>query len=447
MRKIFFFSGIGFWIGFSLLQILISFNLKFTAWPEMLAYPYLLKNGYRLYTDIINPYPPLLPVILMELGQWWGTTVGMLRLVTLSVILISDLSFWWLSRKYFTRFVSFILVVIFSWLQWVFDANGLWFDLVVVPFAIWAFAYFYEFRKAQKIRNILAAALLLGLGFIVKQTTIWWVGLIFLYLMSQKKYQTGIFFLLVVSLPYFVLLLFFPVRPLIFWTLTYPFFIASRMPGYVLLPSFKQLGLLVILLLPTVWLLRKKETRFLSWWTLSGLGFGYPRFDFFHLQAMLPFLILGAGLVCTSLKKMRWLAVIYIIFILGLTIKFLSHNWQKPVRFFDRQTQVTARKLSQKIPVEETVFFYNTPAQYFVLADLLPSKPWADTFPWYLEVVGMQKTINKSLTAVNYVVISPSIPGDKYALGAYQPQEITAYVNQNFQLRDEVEVIQILMRK
>ena len=125
----------------------------------------------------------------------------------------------------------------------------------------------------------------------------------------------------------------------------------------------------------------------------------------------------------------------------------MSHNWQKPVRFFDRQTQVTARKLSQKIPVEETVFFYNTPAQYFVLADLLPSKPWADTFPWYLEVVGMQKTINKSLTAVNYVVISPSIPGDKYALGAYQPQEITAYVNQNFQLRDEVEVIQILMRK
>ena len=59
----------------------------------------------------------------------------------------------------------------------------------------------------------------------------------------------------------------------------------------------------------------------------------------------------------------------------------------------------------------------------------------------------MQKTINKSLTAVNYVVISPSIPGDKYALGAYQPQEITAYVNQNFQLRDEVEAIQILMRK
>jgi len=41
-------------------HIVLLLTLKFTAWPEMLLWPYLLIKGYMPYSDIAIAHTPLL---------------------------------------------------------------------------------------------------------------------------------------------------------------------------------------------------------------------------------------------------------------------------------------------------------------------------------------------------------------------------------------------------
>ena len=66
----------------ALVHIVILFNLRFTSWPEMFSFPYLLNNGFNLYKDMIHAYTPLLTIFLANLFRLFGYNVWIVEIFT-----------------------------------------------------------------------------------------------------------------------------------------------------------------------------------------------------------------------------------------------------------------------------------------------------------------------------------------------------------------------------
>ena len=73
------------------IHILVLENMRFTLWPEMVVYPYLLNNGFSLYKDLVNPYPPTLILILSALTKIVGYQPQIFQLFTWILIFITDI--------------------------------------------------------------------------------------------------------------------------------------------------------------------------------------------------------------------------------------------------------------------------------------------------------------------------------------------------------------------
>jgi len=121
---------------FGLLGIHLFFLiiLRFTAWPEMVSYPYLLNNGFKLYTDFIHPYPPALTLALAGIYKTFGYNLQALKVFTWLIILANDILIFAIVKKLtkdsLFAFVSVGFYVIF---QPLLEGNQLWFDLAIVP--------------------------------------------------------------------------------------------------------------------------------------------------------------------------------------------------------------------------------------------------------------------------------------------------------------------------
>ena len=78
------------------------------------------------------------------------------------------------------------------------------------------------------------------------------------------------------------------------------------------------------------------------------------------------------------------------------------------------------------------------PAHYWAGTGILPTKPWADFFPWYLEVPGLQEKIIAGMENTHYVVYRPPLSGEQFELGAYKPKLLTEYILKNFEQKKEL---------
>ena len=55
-----------------ILHLVLLFNLKFTPWPEMLVWPYLILKGWFPYQDIAIAHTPVLLADLAIFGKIFG---------------------------------------------------------------------------------------------------------------------------------------------------------------------------------------------------------------------------------------------------------------------------------------------------------------------------------------------------------------------------------------
>ena len=124
-----------------------------------------------------------------------------------------------------------------------------------------------------------------------------------------------------------------------------------------------------------------------------------------------------------------------------MQIKYFIREWFLPDRFVEPEFISQVQKLKTVIPEKTTVFMYNVTSNYFVMAKILPSKPWVDTFPWYLEIPGIQEKIINDLDKdnVNYVLYAPFEQGGKYELGRYKPAIIDNYIWKKFRLKEKID--------
>ncbi len=429
-----------------LLHLILLEKTQFTLWPEMVVYPYLLNNNFLLYKDIINPYPPFLTVALSIVTRFFGYTPSKFHLLTLFIIILINLLIFFTSYKIFknlkSAIASLLIFVIFSI---PFGVNGLWFDLVQTPLIILAFYNFYLFLKREKHYNLALSYTFLTVAYFIKQQVIWlaiwfFLVLIFRKLLTKKVIAKALFPPAILVLVIFALNLLYyyklqSLNDFLFWTITFPYVKASSMPGYVLLPTFRQIivvAALFLFFLPSIFSHPFKKFTFIT--AIVLLAFSYPRFDYFHMIPALSLLSLSlAPNIGKYLAPLKTCLAIAVIVLAVFSIHSYKNMWGKNTRFFENEIINDTNTLSSITAKTSPIYIQNGPDQLYPLSGRLPIKPWADEFPWYLEINGIQQRIVSSLSQqdVLYNVYSPYDNNGKFSLGSYRPQQIADYLDAN----------------
>ena len=440
--------------GILLLHLFILLTLKYTAWPEMLAYPYLLSRGFRFYEDIVHPYLPLLPYLVLGVSQITGFTVVTLQIITYLTLFFSDMIVWKIVRQWFSQRGAILTLIGYVWFTSVFDGNGLWFDLFLTPFLIVSWYLCSQYLRFRRLETLYQASLILGLATLIKQTAVIFEVLVLILAFRKKSLRSVLYAVVIFLIPFLVGMVLFSFAAVWKWGIVFPFTAISHLPGYILYPSVKQLIYLFLTFSPVLFWLKIKDHRVLliGCWFLFSLVFLFPRFDYFHLQPALPFFVIGTAFVVSKLKKnllFYIMSVVYLLLIVGLGIRTFSKNFNQPPRFFSSGTYVVGSYLDSLLPNDEPIFFYNTPANFFVAATLLPVKPWVDNFPWYMELPMMQEQLVAALESnkVRLVVFTEFGSGKKYEPCTYKPDVLDQYIKNNFIPESSVtEQIKVLRR-
>lgn len=438
-------------------------HLDFTAWPEMLAYPYLINHGYRFYGDIIHPFMPLLPYGLAAIMRFFGSYIIILKGITWIIILLTDLLLWLIVKKLFGEREALISLIVYIFWQVFFEGNGLWFDLAITPILLCSFYFACIWLRDGRSKDAFFLGILFSSSFFIKQSSIWFILFFLTFLIIGKHRSLKILqpFLIGMAIPLSVVVFFLvwsaQWNEFLFWGIRYPLTIIATMQAYHQLPSIRQILTLSLIFMPVIaiglkW--KKNElTQLTCLFFLGGILFSLHRFAYFHFQPAVPYLAIITAQGFEEIRKKNFpmfFAIFYILICFILLVNFVRRNLHQRVRFMEPNVTATVNQLKKELPEQTSVFVYNVPAQYFVLANLLPVKPWVDTFPWYLELPGMQKRVVRNLEDANvrYTLFSPFQKGDTYALGSYHPATIDKYVNENFQLQNKIdESLWILQRK
>lgn len=427
-------------------HLVLLINSTFTLWPEMVVYPYLMNNGFSLYKDIINPYPPFLTSFLAIFANVFGYHPAPYQIFTWLLILIIDCEIFFIVKKLFGKtHLALLSTLFFVILSLPFGINGLWFDLVQVPILLISTYFFYQFFESKKKRDLFFSFFALTIALFIKQQIyiliFWFLALTILkfrkkatkFLMDPILYIPFLVFMAVSSLAFFskgVL------GEFTYWVFYYPFF-ASNLPGYVLLPSLKEIFPILALIGLTAPSAKGKHRLFFLTACVATI-FAYPRFDYFHLIFALTLFSIVAGANMTKLMSLKLsyksLAALSLVFLTIFTLRFFINNKESKIRFFEKDIIITASFLRQIANEKETIYLQNAPDQILPLSQTLPTKPWADDFPWYLEVDRIQEKVLAGLKREDprFVIYKTYEAGNSYQIGAYRPESISEYIENNY---------------
>ncbi|MBX4205631.1 DUF2029 domain-containing protein [Candidatus Microgenomates bacterium] len=426
--------------------------MKFTAWPEMLSYPYLVNHGFKLYSDFIHPYPPGLTLSLATIYSLFGYKLIILKLTTWVTILVSDLLIYLIIKKLTKKQIYPIIgVSIFVLTQPFLEGNMLWFDLAIVPFILFALLMLLNKKYFWS-----------GLGFIlavlIKQTAgvfLIAAGLWTLFLDKDIKkvisfyslpLMFGMITLIKLSIDH-------SLTEFFNWTLIYPFTYWSRFPGYIqMYLNTNQMVVIGLLFIPLLILLltqfkkitKDRNTFFLVISLVISLIMVYPRFSFFHFQLALALVVILFSILAQNIKpKYLYICLtMYILLIIVISRSKITQDWNKETRFWTSEDIKKAQIIENQTNSNKPIFLFGLPSSYYIFSDRLPSKPWTDIYVWYLEISQVQKQIinNWNVNMPETIYWQNPQPGNWYDLATYQPQEITNWIMTNYNKSGQLEI-------
>jgi len=242
------------------IHLFLLSNLKFTAWPEMLSYPYFRNNGYLLYKDMIHPYPPVLTIALSIVYKLFGYKLIVLKVFTWLIILVNDVLVYLIAKK-ITKKNAFALasLSLYVLVQPFLEGNQLWFDLAIVPTVL--FSTYYLLQK-----KYFWSGLFLGVAILTKQTA----GLYLIFGMAyiackEKNFKKVLEFVIGPIILFAILIVRLITEGAVLgffnWTLIYPFTWWSKFPGYIQIALTKtQLATMFFISIPAILLIINELT-------------------------------------------------------------------------------------------------------------------------------------------------------------------------------------------
>ena len=446
-----------------LVHLLLLIFLKFTAWPEMSLWPYLMTKGWLPYKDIAIAHTPLMLVDLSIFFKIFGAGIIQLKVFTWILILLLDGLVFYVSRKLWnTKTAIMALMVNGLWLMF-YDGNGLWFDLYM---GLMAFTSFYFAKK----KNWLWTGIFWALAFISKQTAVWFlipIGLEMVngkWLMVKKNIRSFIPGTLAIIVPFIVILAAFGILSDFWnWAVKFGVFTLPGAAGQIQLPNLRNLTVAAfpfLIFLPlllnhkqslTKLEFGKSSTINLLLWAIAGSLGAYPRFEFFHFQPAVPFLaIASAGFFTNKIWKnlpIKIFTTLYIVGCLGLFGGFFIRNVGEGTRFYETDVKEVALYIKYNVDPGERIFVMNWWDNLYALTDTIPSTdPWVPQLSWYMEAPGIQEEMIDGLrqNPPKLIIFNPYTD---FGLSAYKPEKVYEFVTENYKLSGKVDGVEILIRK
>lgn len=458
-----------------IIHLTLLIHLEFTAWPEMLSFPYLFSNGFSLYSDFAHPYTPLLTLLLTLVYSVFGLTVNVLQIFTWIWILTTDILIFVISRLLFmnqngfqkglsvaatlrsnlfnNRLIFFLPLILYVFLQPILDGNMLWLDLGITPPLLAGVYFALRWIREDRKLDVLLWGLSWSVAIFIKQQAglLFIPAVLFILLIKKMNFLPSISFLIVgSSIPaffvFFWLIINNNLRDFIFWTLEFPIIWLPKIPGYSDLPTMRELVVPLLIFVPGFilgLLSRKKEVIFLMIVCSICIMMSFPRFSYFHLQPALAVyvLILSLGFLKIP-KKYNFLRLLIFLSIFGgfiLWNRIIPLAWDKAPRFYGPEEIDLGQRMKDLVGTEDKIYMIGSYSSVYVYANRLPPKPWYDNFVWYFEIPGIQEKQIEGLEKIRpkYILRQLPEPGQWYELGTYQPQKIVEYLKLNYNLEGE----------
>lgn len=358
-----------FLLSFHLLLLMVT---RFTAWPEMLFWPYLILKGWLPYRDIGIAHSPLLVLVLTGFYKVMGVGIWQQQIFSRGLALLTDILIFFAIKRLFDRKTALLALFFYIFFQVYYDGNGVWFDHALAIFSVTIF-YFLNQKKP------FLAGLFFGLALLTKQTAFWFLLPILLARPSPSLFK-GVFF--VASLFFLTLLLFGLQNDYFNWTILFG---VGTLPGLAAkTPSSGVLFSALVPLLIFIPLARSKNkylSGLLAWSVAAAMGI-LPRFELFHFQPALPFLALAFAL---SLTKPRRLTYLVILATLLLVSRWLIKNIFQPIRFYEAHDQETVRLVDTLTTDNELIFVTNYWDNLYPLTNTLPAtRPFIPQLTQYI---------------------------------------------------------------
>jgi hypothetical protein len=425
-----------------LVHLFFLLNLKFTAWPEMLAWPYFILKGWLPYRDIAIAHTPLLVFDLTLFYKIFGAGVWQIKAYSYILIIASDLVVFWVARRLFSLKTAILALALFIPLQLLYEGNGLWFDYLMAPLALLSFYFIRE-------KRYLMAGFLWGLAFFTKQTAFWFLpGVVYLFWSNNFWYKIKEFACgaLIVTTIIFVTFLFLGILPsFLYWAFEFGIGVLPGAAGQVSLPEFKPLLIALFPFSILAFGLIKDRKRFflITFWAVLGIMGAFPRWELFHLQPALPFLAIGVALVITNLNRHNKLSVgilaAYLLLTSFLWYRVLIRDWREPDRFLEPSVIKTAEMVKSLTGPDERIFILNSWDSLYALSDRMPAvKPWIPQLPWYLSLPSVKISLVGDLLDSPPALIVTS-PYTKTGLSSLEPIELTDIISRFYSIEKVVD--------
>lgn len=439
------------------IHLFLLLNLEFTAWPEILSFPYLKNNGFLLYKDMVHAYPPFLTLLLAYYFKVVGFGLTQLKVFAWSMILVNDLLIF-LCLKTLTKNDLKALSGTFFYvlLQPILEGNMLWFDTALVTPMLFALYFLLLSVKDGFRKNyyLFIAGIFLGIAILTKQTALIFLFIAMLFLVLNKVSFKKLLViiagpLLLSSLLFIRLLEEGALLGFWNWTFYYPATYWTDFPTYVNLAlSKKEIAIILLLLSPLAFLPIKNLRKLDKFIILLLLFLGsavlavYPRFSFYHFQPALATAAIFAGYTLIISKKYSLLhlfGVASTIFL--LTLPATARAWHKETRFFGEADIHLAENIKRVEAEEGPIYLLGLHSGLYVLTQKLPPKPWIDNFGWVFETPGIQEWVIESWEKNPPKAIFWKEPkeGQWYELGTYQPRKITEWIKKNYTKEGEID--------
>lgn len=443
MKKIYFTL-----IGLLGLHLFLLTKLQFTAWPEMFSFPYLFNNGFRLYGDMVHPYPPVLTLSLSILYKLFGYKLAVLKVATWTLILANDILIFLIVKKATgQKIFAFLSLIFYLTLQPFLDGNQLWFDLAIVTPVLFGILFFLN-------KKYFWAGVAFAFAALTKQTAGIFLVASGLWLVIGERKIGFLFRLLVGPLVLFLILLGRllsegAVSEFFNWTLIYPLVYWNKFPGYVqMFLTGREWFIVVVLSLPLVFLVFRKNYLLFTIYYLLSLLIVYPRFSFFHLQLAIAISAILFGLSLKFLKfSPMFLATCYILLATFMVVPVLKSHWQRETRFWGRSDLELAAIIKKEASGD--IYLLGPFSSLYVMSGTLPPKPWLDNFGWYFEIPGVQAEVIRrwKQNPPEVIIWQETEKGEWYEIGTYQPVQIAIWIKENYNQEKEIKRGVFLWRK
>jgi len=434
------------------LHLFLLMNLKFTAWPEMLLWPYLMIHNLLPYKDVAIVHTPHLIVHLAIFYKIFGVGTVQLKIYTWFFIAITDLIVFWVVNKLFNKRVALISILAFMFWQLFFDGNGLWFDLMLVPIAI------LMFLLVEKKKYFLSGIFWV-IMFFTKQTAVWFlIPIAYEMLRNKNARQTNIlnfiYGTITTSLIFLIGIWLWGVFPNFYnWAINFGIFVLPKSQGQIQLPDIKNLTVSLfpfLVFIPLILKTRGKNVNLLIW-AIAGVMGAYPRFEYFHFQPALPFLAIATALTLEILdKKTHWFKLFIIFYIFGsiyLFANFFMRNWGEGVRFNEADVTDVVNYVKSNSKPGDKIFVMNWWDNIYPLTNTFPATdPWVPQLSWYQELPGIQDEEVKNIASSKPKLILLQ-DYTETGLSSYIPQKVYSYVLANYKLKEKIDGIEILVPK